>query len=42
MRLAAIFHVWQYGPHGSISADDMARGIEVARWFLYEARLDAP
>lgn len=37
-RLAAIFHVWRYGPHGSISADDMVRGIEVARWFLYEAR----
>jgi Protein of unknown function (DUF3987) len=37
-RLAAIFHVWRHGPAGSIGAQDMARGIAVARWFLYEAR----
>jgi hypothetical protein len=37
-RLAAIFHVWQHAPTGSIGAEDMGRGIEIARWFLYEAR----
>jgi putative DNA primase/helicase len=37
-RLAAIFHVWQHGRSGSIDADDMVRGIRMARWFLLEAR----
>jgi len=39
-RLAAIFHVWRHGPGllDAIRAEDMARGVAVARWFLREAR----
>ena len=37
-RLAAIFHVWDHGPVGTINLADMERGVAVARWFLYEAR----
>jgi putative DNA primase/helicase len=37
-RLAAVFHVWRHGSAGRVGADDMARGVEVARWFLFEAR----
>ena len=37
-RLAALFHVWEHGPTGSINSMDMERGVAIARWFLYEAR----
>jgi putative DNA primase/helicase len=37
-RLAGIFHVWSHGPEGEISGAEMASGVRVARWFLYEAR----
>jgi hypothetical protein len=37
-RLAALFQVWQHGPHGAVGADEMRRGIVLARWYLYEAR----
>ena len=37
-RLAAVFHVWRRGPEGGVDAEDMARGVRVARWFLREAR----
>ena len=37
-RLGAIFHTWQFGPTGTVGKVDMQRGIEVARWYLYEVR----
>jgi putative DNA primase/helicase len=37
-RLAAIFHVWDQGPHGVVGRVDMERGVTIARWFLYETR----
>ncbi|MFL5337266.1 MAG: DUF3987 domain-containing protein, partial [Geminicoccaceae bacterium] len=37
-RLAAICHVWRHGPQGTVGADDMDRGVHIARWLLSEAR----
>jgi hypothetical protein len=37
-RLAAIFHVFEHGPKGEIGAEDMERGVTLARWYLFEAR----
>jgi hypothetical protein len=38
VRLAAVFHVFEHGPHGEISADMMQRGATVAAWHLHETR----
>jgi hypothetical protein len=46
-RLAATFQAFEDGPTASISAENMARGCEIAAWFLGEAQrvfgmIDAP
>jgi putative DNA primase/helicase len=37
-RLAALFHVFQHGAAGHISADTFARAARIAAWHLSEAR----
>jgi putative DNA primase/helicase len=37
-RLAALFHVFEHGPAGSIGADLMQRAARIVAWHLYEAR----
>jgi len=37
-RLAAIFHIVERGPAGSIDAETMERGCAVAAWHLHEAK----
>ena len=46
-RLAALFHVLEHGPAGTISADHILGAEEIVRWHLHEARrllaeLDTP
>lgn len=37
-RLAALFHVFENGPTGTIGIDSLIAGARVAAWHLYEAR----
>ena len=37
-RLAGLFHLFEHGPGGTISADQMRRAAAVSGWHLYEAR----
>jgi putative DNA primase/helicase len=37
-RLAALFHVFEHGPTGSVGADHMQRAARIVTWHLYEAR----
>jgi putative DNA primase/helicase len=37
-RLAALFHVFEHGPAGTVSADDMRRAAGIVAWHLFEAR----
>ncbi len=37
-RLAALFHIFDQGPVGTIGPDDMQRAARVITWHLYEAR----
>jgi len=37
-RLAALFQVFENGPIGKISADNMHRACQIVAWHLYEAR----
>jgi putative DNA primase/helicase len=36
-RLAALFHVFEHGPHGAISHDCIDRASQVAAWYLNES-----
>jgi putative DNA primase/helicase len=37
-RMAALFHVFDHGPAGTIGADLMRRAARIVAWHLYEAR----
>jgi putative DNA primase/helicase len=37
-RLAALFHLFENGPGGTISAEHMRKAAAVASWHLYETR----
>jgi putative DNA primase/helicase len=37
-RIAAVQHVFEHGPDGEITAEEMAAGIKLATWYLFEAR----
>lgn len=37
-RLAALFHVWQHGPSGSVGADSVMSAARIVAWHLTEAR----
>jgi putative DNA primase/helicase len=37
-RLAGVFHVFEHGPDGEVSAETMDGGARIAAWHLYEAR----
>lgn len=37
-RMAALFHVFEHGPDGTISADHMQRAARIVTWHLFEAK----
>lgn len=37
-RLAAVFHVFEYGPEGEINPDHVEKASRIVEWHLYESR----